>query len=80
MQPALALGELYGKLGKYKQALPYLESASQAQPTYSDLHYQLGLAYEKTGKKAKAAQQYREALRYIPDMPDALTGLKRVSR
>jgi len=44
----------------------------------ADLHYMLGLSFEKRGQRAKAAAEYRTALKYVPQYDDARAGLARM--
>ena len=71
---------LFAEQERYKESIPYLKAAVEAQPTYSDLHYQLALAYEKSGEKKLAIEHYEEALRFVPDSQDALDSLKRLGQ
>jgi Tfp pilus assembly protein PilF len=50
----------------------------EAKPTLADLQYLMGLAYEKTGEPALAKERYTMALKYAPDMKEALDGLQRL--
>jgi TolB-like protein len=47
-------------------------------PTDALTHYSLGLLYESRGDKAKATQQYDEALATFPNYPDAREAARRV--
>lgn len=66
-------GDAKGAIADVKQALEF-------GPQQSSLLTTLGQLYEKTGETAKAKAAYREALRFIPDYPEALLGLKRLEK
>lgn len=63
----------------YKEASQYYEKTIEANSILADPYYYLGVCYEKLGKKDLAEKQYREALKYIPDMKDAKEAIKRLS-
>jgi Tfp pilus assembly protein PilF len=46
--------------------------------TAADARVELARLLEKRGTSAEAAEQYREALRYVPDLEPALEGLARL--
>jgi TolB-like protein len=54
------------------------EIDSRVIPTEALTHYSLGLLYESNGDKAKATQQYNEALSAFPNYPEAREGVRRV--
>lgn len=64
---------------KYEEAAEYYKKTVEANSILADPYYYLGVCYEKLGKKDLAEKQYREALKYIPDMPDAKEALKRIT-
>jgi len=66
-------GDTEGAIADVKRALEF-------GPQQSALLASLGEFYEKTGETAKAEAAYREALRFIPDYPAALLGLKRLEK
>ncbi len=66
------------RLGDTKGAIADLELAVEEQPRQASIRVLLGDVYAKAGDAEKAEEQYREALKYIPDYPDALEGLKRI--
>lgn len=69
-----------GETGDAKGAIADVERALEFSPQQSALWASLGELYEKTGETAKAEAAYREALRFIPDYPAALLGLKRLEK
>ncbi len=64
--------------GDLDGAQKYLQAAVAANPMASDVRVQLGAVYESKGQKEKAVEQYREALRYVPDYAPALEALRRL--
>lgn len=66
-------GDATGAIADLKRALEFA-------PRESSLLTSLGELYEKTGESAKAEAAYREALRFIPDYPAAILGLKRLEK
>lgn len=74
------LGELYMQLKDYKKARLVLEGAVLAEPTAADSRALLGKAYEMLGKKTEAIEQYKEALRFSPDLEEAKEGLSRLEK
>jgi tetratricopeptide (TPR) repeat protein len=75
---AKELGEYYAAKGQFKSLIVAVEPAVTAKPTLADLQYLMGLAYEKTGKPDLARERYGLALKYAPDMLEALAGLQRL--
>jgi len=66
--------------GDTKGAIADVKRALEFGPQQSALLASLGEFYEKAGETAKAEAAYREALRFIPDYPAALLGLKRLEK
>ena len=66
--------------GDTKGAIADVKRALEFGPQQSALFASLGELYEKAGETAKAEAAYREALRFIPDYPAALLGLKRLEK
>ena len=56
------LGELYLHAGRYREAIPLLESAYRAEPAHEGNRYDLALAYEGDGDVARARERIRELL------------------
>lgn len=48
------IGDAFYRIGKYDEAVPYLEKHYKASQTTRDEHYRLGYAYYKSGAYAKA--------------------------
>jgi tetratricopeptide (TPR) repeat protein len=71
-------GVAFYELGKYDQALPFLQVAASLQSGGADIWYYIGLSYEKTGNKINAQNSYEKALSYIPNYKEAQDALNRV--
>ena len=69
------LGESYMKLGRPDEAIPVLEAALDISHTDADALYQLGLAYQALGRPKAALEQYRKAVRLVPDFAEVYTGM-----
>ncbi|MFC2969010.1 tetratricopeptide repeat protein [Acidimangrovimonas pyrenivorans] len=59
------------KLGRYKEALPHMEKASQLMPVDPIVTDHLGDVYWAVGRKLEARFQWRRALSYGPEPKDA---------
>ena len=81
------LGWAYYQKGAYRSAVSMLQEALKLQeknkaPESADIHYHLGLAYQKTEQPALARQQLERVLRINPNYSEAaeikkqLTSLK----
>ena len=66
-------------LGDVKPAIADLEKAVALAPEQAYLFVTLGDYYAETRANGKAEAAYRNALRYVPDYPEALAGLKRIA-
>ncbi|MBU2020533.1 MAG: tetratricopeptide repeat protein, partial [Bacteroidetes bacterium] len=55
---SILIGDSYYRLGKYAEALPYLEKYNRLSETTRENDYQLGFTYYKTGS-------YRKAIAYL---------------
>jgi tetratricopeptide (TPR) repeat protein len=53
------LGNLSAGRRQWQQAIAYYLQAIQANPDLSEAHYRLGVAYQRTGDKAKATEQFQ---------------------
>jgi tetratricopeptide (TPR) repeat protein len=62
----------------WKGMLATIEPAIASNPDLSDLRYLLGVAYEKTGQREKAIEQYRTALKFYPNLREAKEALARL--
>lgn len=55
----LQLGILYFVEHNFAKAIACYAKASEANPQLSEAHYRLGIAYERTGERAKAKQEFQ---------------------
>ena len=74
------LGWAYYQKGVYQSAISQFQEAlrlgeKNREPDDADLHYHLGLAYEKDNKTALARQQLEKAVKLRPDHADARKAL-----
>jgi len=67
--PALDLGILYAREGKWAEAETALNAAAQANPEDAAPRAELGLVYRALGRFNEAASRYAEALEAEPDSP-----------
>jgi tetratricopeptide (TPR) repeat protein len=70
------LGWIYYQKGVYPLAISNLQEALKLQeknnlPDNPDIHYHLGMAYEKTEQPALARQQFEQVLKISPGYRDA---------
>jgi cellulose synthase operon protein C len=74
------LGWAYYQKGIYQSAIKQFQEAlrlgeKRGEPDDADLHYHLGLAYQKTNQTALARQQLEKAVKLRPDYADARKAL-----
>ncbi len=74
------IGNEYGKMGKYLEALDALSTAVKLDPRFAMTYYTRGNVYEQQGNRAQAAQDYRHAARLDPQLQLARDALARVSQ
>ncbi len=74
------IGNEYGKMGKYPEALQALATAAKLDPGFAMTHYTRGNVYEQQGNKAQAAEEYRHAARLDPQLQLARDALARVAQ
>lgn len=55
----LQLGVLEASHKDFEKAIGYYTMAIEAEPQMSEAHYRLGVAYDRVGEKAKAAQEFK---------------------
>lgn len=55
----LQLGNLSARQNQWEQAVAFYLKAIHANPDLSEVHYRLGVAYERTGENAKAREQFQ---------------------
>jgi len=65
------LGFIYYKKDLPALAVPLLQSTVEKDPSNPEYHYHLGLAYGRTGDKAKASESLTRALALKPDFSGA---------
>jgi tetratricopeptide (TPR) repeat protein len=75
---AVALGEYYAREERFDDLLAAVTPAAAAHEQMADLQALRGLGLEKTGKVREAAEAYRTALRFAPDLERAQKGLARL--
>jgi tetratricopeptide (TPR) repeat protein len=69
------IGRFYLASNNFDQAVSYLETARKEQPSSSEVHNDLGVAYMESGAEGalqKALQEFEEALRLTPKYEPAL--------
>jgi Flp pilus assembly protein TadD len=74
------LGWAYYQKGIYQSAIGQFQEAlrlreKSGQPDDADLHYHLGLAYQKTNQTSLARQQLEKAVKLSPNNADARKAL-----
>jgi tetratricopeptide (TPR) repeat protein len=56
----LQLGVLEASRRNFQKAIGYYDQAIEADPRMSEAHYRLGVAYDRTGDKVKAADEFKK--------------------
>jgi tetratricopeptide (TPR) repeat protein len=74
------IGMVYGKLGKYPEALESLDRAVKLNPAFPMTYFTRGNVYAQQGNKAQAAEEYRHALSLDSQLQAARDALARVSQ
>jgi len=79
------LGWIYYQKGAYRSAISLLQEALSLRlknklPENADVHYHLGLAYEKTDQPQLARQQLQQVLKINPNYSDAAEVKKQLAR
>lgn len=72
------LGYLLYQQKKYKQAVPYFESATKLKPGQIDTYKLLGVCYGSSGQLNKSAQSFEQALKINPKDVQVYQNLSRV--
>lgn len=75
---ALGLSDLYIEQKKYDAAITALDTALKQNDNVIELHYKKGEALEKKGDIAKAKEEYKAVLKYVPQYTEAKTALERL--
>lgn len=69
------LGSIYGRLGKFQEAIPLFRKTIKLQPDAIIAHCGLGAALQGQGLLSEAEQAFQDALRLQPNSPDILLEL-----
>ena len=62
------MGDYYGRQGDIKNSIAAFEKARQLRPRYADATHNLGNTYLQIDEATKAAQLFKEALKYNPTL------------
>ncbi len=73
-------GEIFGKTGRFSQAITEFEIALQHDPSLFQAQYNLGMAYLATKRPVEAEQAFRKALELNPNFALAQKGILRAIR
>jgi superkiller protein 3 len=76
----LALGEIYDRLDRDKEAIAEYKEALRLNPRYAEAYYDLGVAYYNREKYLDAAASYQEAVKLKNDYADAHANLAETYR
>jgi CRP-like cAMP-binding protein len=71
----LSAGLACRELGRYTEALNYLNEAANLRPSSADAHYELGSIYRQIDQYERAIASLEEAIRLRPDFVDAYNQL-----
>ena len=69
------MGLSYRHLGRFDEARKYFDAGLKKDPHNASCLFNLGYVEVRQGNKARAEELFQQALRYKPDMPDALLEL-----
>jgi hypothetical protein len=72
------IGYVYGKMGKYPEALDALDASQKLDASFPMTYYTRGNVFEEQGNKAQAAEEYKRALAIDPQLGLAREALLRV--
>jgi len=78
--PFFASGRIHLEQKEYKQAIRDFIVCLDMNPRNADAHFSLAAAYEAAGQTKKAAAEYRETLKYVPDYTGVRAGLKSLEK
>ena len=76
--PFFTSGQVYLEKKDYEKAIRDFQTCLEMNPRNADAHLALGQAFEGQGKREKAAQAYREVLKYVPNYSEAKEALMRL--
>ena len=71
-------GDTLLHVGRIEEGIQALERAARLEPTWSALHYNLGLAYARQGHLDKAETAWRSAVALNPSAPEIHSSLSRL--
>jgi Tfp pilus assembly protein PilF len=74
------IGYVYGKMGKYPEALDALDASQKLDADFPMTYYTRGNVFEEQGNKAQAAEEYKRALAIDPQLGLARDALLRVGQ
>jgi len=74
------VGMVYGKMGKYPEALDALATAERLEPGFAMTYYYLGNIHAIQGNQAQAREDYQHVLALDPHNAPATEALARMSR
>jgi len=74
------IGYVYGKMGKYPEALDALDASQKLDAGFPMTYYTRGNVFEEQGNKAQAAEEYKRALAIDPQLGLARDALLRVGQ
>lgn len=72
---ALAAAQSYQRAERYQESVPLLQKLAAAHPDQVPTGFLLGAAYERTGQRDKAVEEFRRVLKLDPDFHAALNYL-----
>lgn len=76
----IALGKQETARQQWKAGLSYFNLAARARPNEAEAYYYRGGCYERLGNKTAAADDYRKAISFKRDYPEAKAALEKLSR
>lgn len=77
-EPYFLLAQIQADQDRYDEAIKTMEQGLRIDPIAADMGVIYGEILEKAGQKAKAAEQYTKALKFLPEDQRAIDGLKRL--
>lgn len=78
--PAMNLGALLVKLGRYDEAKGYLQESLSEDPRFPKAHFQLGSLLEKLADDAGALKELQQAVDHDPSYPEPYYVMGRIYR
>ncbi len=69
------LGALYIDAGRYDMAVDILEQGLAIDPASADIHYEIGIAWDRKGNRAKTVEQMKTVIDLDPEHADGLNYL-----